>query len=462
MQEEKTYCHIYEKNVEDYISLPNTDLISFSYEELKVITRMLVEFYKDNIVDNEDTVVFFGFTFRDIVGNTKRTRNKRLTSFSYIFKKLSKRKESYTETILFKRLGGDYCTDSCVETHRAKKAQRESYLRDNYIDFGNVSCNMLELAELAQQSKMSEIYMVNKILEVRAAAEGRAWMMITLTAPGVFHINPVNGKGKWKVENSPLECDKFLTRAYRAAYYAIKKDVEREKLTDLYGAWSKEPHKSGAVHMHVLVYLLPSEIERYKTLFTNALRNAFKRIGERFYKGTSVNFKTQDKDFIEYDNEGNITKRAGSGASYLFKYIMKSLNIMEYKPEGQKRIKIENSDKISAHNSFYNYKRFSFVGVKNCLSKWRVVRQIAKHLKYTEETKEEYTKPLQIVFKGVLENDFKLFSEISDNIELVYDNKLNCYDEETATVIGFKADGEYFEKPSYNIEYKPYLGVEGV
>lgn len=422
-----------------YVYSKKTELISYSYYELKSISKILSNYYKENVVDNDKQLVFFGFDFSDITGNNKKSRNLRLRNPIYIFKKLSKRKKIYSETILFNNQKGEYCTNNCLKEYNFKLRKRDNYLKTHYINFGNYSCNLLEMKEISEKSKISEIYNINKCLEEKSIREGRVWMMITLTAPGIFHINPIKGKSRWEVSNSPLECDKFLTGAYRAAYKTMDKYVSRGTLTKSFGAWSKEPHKSGAVHMHILLYVLPDEIDMFKKLFTNALRNAFRSVDQRFYKDKSIDFKVEDKTL----------ENSAKGSTYIFKYIMKSLNVMEYKPEGKKRIEIENGSKISAHNALYSYKRFSFIGIKNCLSKWRVVRQIAK----SHEDINKLPENTKAIFDNAVNNNFLIFSELSELVKLKYKDATNKYDEETTSIVGVEIESIYYAKPIYTIEY---------
>ena len=447
----KKYSHILKKSPSYFINSPKADLYEYSFDEVRAISFVLARYYKNNPVNHENQVIFFEFTFRDVKGADINTRNKRLSVGDYIFNKLSKRKETHNESVLFHKEKGEYCSVSCVEKYKNKLKKREEFLSKRMLVVNeNLSISMNEMIETQQQSKLSEVYLTNTMLEQMASNEGRSWMMITLTAPGKYHINPVKGKNRWNKDCSPIECDSFLTRAYRAAYKALKKDVERSKIEEIYGAWSKEPHKSGAIHMHVLFYVLPNEVERYKELFTNALRNSFKREGERFYKNTSINFKTQNKDFIEYDKDGNVTKKAGSGASYLFKYIMKSLNVMEFKPQEGKRIKIEDGDKIAAHNSMYNYKRFSFVGVNSCFTKWRLTRQIFKDFEKNPDG-EILPDTTKIIFDIVKNNDIAAFSQLEDVIKIDYKETLNYYGETIKTPIGIFIEKEYYLKPKKTI-----------
>lgn len=437
----KKYSHILKKSPSYFINSPKADLYEYSFDEVRAISFVLARYYKNNPANHENQVIFFEFTFRDVKGTDINTRNKRLSVGDYIFNKLSKRKEIYNESVLFHKEKGEYCSVSCVEKYKERLKKREEFLSKRMLVVNeHLSISMNEMIETQEQSKLNEVYLTNTMLEQMASNEGRSWMMITLTAPGKYHINPVKGKNRWNKDCSPVECDSFLTRAYRAAYKALKKDVERSKLEDIYGAWAKEPHKSGAIHMHVLFYVLPNEVERYKELFTNALRNAFKREGERFYKNKSIDFKVEDKTM----------ENSAKGASYLFKYIMKSLNVMEFKPQEGKRIKIEDGDKIAAHNSMYNYKRFSFVGVNSCFTKWRLTRQIFKDFEKNPQG-EIIPDITKIVFDSVKNNDIELFSQLEDVIKIDYKETLNYYGETVKTPIGIFIEKDYYLKPKKTI-----------
>ena len=417
--------HICEYNIES-IFLIAIRLSSYFKRNIKLVEVNCkknkvkkIALYKNKELTSK-TELFFSLTFKDIVGRSIESRVERLFSYKYINKKLLKLDRMHSESLELYSKKTDYVSDMAVSTFERKEQKNKEYLESKtvFLDDDN-EMSLYDILNMSKQHRVSEIYNVSKQMSNMALEQNKNWLMITITAPSKFHINPSKGHNSFDLNLSAKDSDTFITDVYRAAYKELSK-----KKYDFFGVWCKEPHRSGAVHMHCLLYINDFDKEMIKHIFTKHSKNAFNKHESKFINDVSINFVEEDKE------------KGGSGSSYIFKYIMKTLGCDEYVSKDGRKIEIEQSKRISSHMSTYAYKRYSFIKINNKLSSWRAARKIVKSMKY-ETNKNDFTLEIQKVFDCVLNNDYMKFSKM--NIKCNYEiSNINDYNEDVYEISNFE------------------------
>ena len=450
------------KKIKDFINADMISICEYNSYEIDYIALKLTSYFKryTDLSLNENNGkydiflhsqkiphsmnLFFGHSLKNITGKNKKEKYQNLLDRKYISKILHKRKQYHVEAFSIHKHKTEYVSDQCVKYQAYKKNETNKYLKKKKIKIAeNKEKTLFELQENNAKNKVAEIYNICRLMTKKANDENKNWLMVTITAPGSFHMNPTKSKNNsWDINNTAKECDNFITSIYRNATKTLNRKIKTNEINEYYGVWCKEPHKSGALHQHVLMYANVDDIEVIKGIFEIASKNAFDKINEKWIKSKSVNFVDEDKE------------KGGSGSSYVFKYIMKSLNASEYETKDGNKIEIEESNRVGSHMMTFNYKRYSFIGISKNLSIWRETRKIIARTGYVEN-KDKFSVGIQKIFNFVVNNQYMDFSE---NISYVYNmevNGIDKYGEDIFRIYGitYQTEGEdyFFEKPRYVI-----------
>lgn len=171
----------------------------------------------------------------------------------------------------------------------------------------------------------------------------------TLTAPSKYHatLNTGYRNGKWNGA-SPADTQSYLTKLWAR----IRAKLHRQAIR-LFGIRVAEPHHDGTPHWHMLMFMLPENVERVR------------RIMEEY---------TQEEDAFELQSDNArkarfhaeaIDPQKGSAAGYIAKYISK--NIDGYALDGEtdhesgELLKVTASA-VSAWAARWHIRQFQFIG----------------------------------------------------------------------------------------------------
>ena len=171
----------------------------------------------------------------------------------------------------------------------------------------------------------------------------------TLTAPSKYHatLNTGYRNGKWNGA-SPADTQSYLTKLWAR----IRAKLHRQAIR-LFGIRVAEPHHDGTPHWHMLMFMLPENVERVR------------RIMEEY---------TQEEDAFELQSDNArkarfhaeaIDPQKGSATGYIAKYISK--NIDGYALDGEtdhesgELLKVTASA-VSAWAARWHIRQFQFIG----------------------------------------------------------------------------------------------------
>lgn len=229
--------------------------------------------------------------------------------------------------------GEAYCSAELLRFQEEKDIEQQEFIDNTEIVYvRNEKEERVALSKFAltDERKASEIYMKVKDLEKEADKKGYIALFTTFTCPAEFHSNPTTGRNCWNGA-TPREASDWLS----AKLVSLNKDRERHEIETL-GMWCKEAHKDQCVHMHSMFFVRPDQadeliglIHKHYSHSENAVRIV--RISEEEAKKSG--------------------KKGASPASYITKYVIKSL-----------REKSDESMKNKAVARLWGYRMFGFFG----------------------------------------------------------------------------------------------------
>ena len=231
--------------------------------------------------------------------------------------------------------GQVYCSDELLKYQQEKDIEQEDYINNTEVickdeKTGEEHSIPLSQFALTDERKASEIYMKVKDLEKIAESKGYIALFTTFTCPAEFHSNPSNGRNCWN-GSTPRDASDWLSKRL----VALNKDRERHEIETL-GMWCKEAHKDQCVHMHSMFFVRPDQTDDLISLIHKHYSHSENAV--RIVR-------------ISKEEAQKIGKKAASPASYITKYVIKSL-----------RDKSDEAMKNKAVARLWNYHMYGFFG----------------------------------------------------------------------------------------------------
>lgn len=238
--------------------------------------------------------------------------------------------------------GQPYCSDELLAYQQEKDIEQQEFLDNTEVIYtGNDGKEQkIPLAKFAltDERKASEIYMKIKDLEKEASKRGFISLFTTFTCPAEFHSNPTNGRNCWD-GSTPRQASDWLSKQL----VSLNKDRERYGIETL-GMWCKEAHKDQCIHMHSMFFVSPEQADELIALI------------HKHYSHSSNAVKIV---YISDEEAKKAGKKGASPASYITKYVIKSL-----------REKSDESMKNKAVSRLWGYRMYGFFG-KTKTMLWR-------------------------------------------------------------------------------------------
>lgn len=208
------------------------------------------------------------------------------------------------------------------------------------------------LAQIIKNSKsqrIAQIYKWAKGLETHSRGLGLIPMFLTITCRPEHHPNPGNRNNNWD-GTTPAEAQTALMNKFAILRAILAKDD-----ITLSGPRVAEPHKDGCPHGHMLAFVRPEDCVRIE----EAIRSLW---------------KTEVAAQIKYlDNETEDGKKA-SAASYLMKYVFKTL-CNGNDGNNDKLPKKEKEDKQDTWRSTWGIRAIQWLGLPTKQT-WEALRRL--------------------------------------------------------------------------------------
>lgn len=246
-----------------------------------------------------------------------------------------------------------YASKNCVTDWREQKRRTREFLKG--LDLEDEDGNRISLIEKYDGSvanpaiRRCELMTRIRGFENICNELGYVGEFYTLTAPSKYHATTKAGyrNSKWNGA-SPSDTQSYLT----GLWARIRAKLHREEIR-IFGIRVAEPHHDGTPHWHMLMFMLPEDVERVRFIIRNyAWEEDHHEL--RSDKAKKARFHAEAID-----------PEKGSATGYVAKYISK--NIDGYALDGETddesgELLKETAPAVSAWAARWHIRQFQFIG----------------------------------------------------------------------------------------------------
>lgn len=246
-----------------------------------------------------------------------------------------------------------YASKNCVTDWREQKRRTREFLKG--LELEDEDGNRISLIEKYDGSvanpaiRRCELMTRIRGFENICNELGYVGEFYTLTAPSKYHATTKAGyrNSKW---NGACPSD---TQSYLTGLWArIRAKLHREEIR-IFGIRVAEPHHDGTPHWHMLMFMLPEDVERVR-----------KVIRDYAWQEEESELRSDKARKARFHAEA-IDPEKGSATGYIAKYISK--NIDGYALDGEKddengELLKETAPAVSAWAARWHIRQFQFIG----------------------------------------------------------------------------------------------------
>lgn len=257
-----------------------------------------------------------------------------------------------------------YCSDPCLQEWTAQKKANREFLKAMELEDEDTGERVSLIDKVAASvanpaNRRRELMARMRGFEDIANEQGLSGAFFTLTAPSKYHSMQYDGRRNNKYSgSSPRETQKYLCKVWartRAAW--LRKGIR------VFGFRVAEPHHDETPHWHLLLFMLPENIQQATDIFRSY---AMQEDGHE--PGAAENrFEMKPID-----------KEKGSATGYIAKYISKNIDGYqlddELDDETGKPLK-EMARRVSAWSSRWAIRQFQQIGGAP-VTVWRELRRL--------------------------------------------------------------------------------------
>lgn len=229
-----------------------------------------------------------------------------------------------------------YASGTVVNARVEQNERNAEYLRSITLCTEDGEEMTLSKAARTASQRFAECYAIVKGMERIADKDGLHGSFITCTLPPEFHPNPTQGRNSWAGWTAE-EAQRLIT----ARWQRVRSLLHKRGIKD-FGLRAAEPHKDGCPHAHFLLWAKQQELAEIERAF-------------RLEFG-------QSEQAVKVEL---IDKSKGSAASYVSKYIRKTLSL-----DGS-------ALEVDAWRACWGIRAFQFFGLpRRALTHWREFRRV--------------------------------------------------------------------------------------
>ncbi|HBR0984303.1 TPA: replication endonuclease [Klebsiella pneumoniae] len=246
-----------------------------------------------------------------------------------------------------------YASKNCVTDWREQKRRTREFLK--WLDLEDEDGNRISLIEKYDGSvanpaiRRCELMTRIRGFENICNELGYVGEFYTLTAPSKYHATTKAGyrNSKWNGA-SPSDTQSYLT----GLWARIRAKLHREEIR-IFGIRVAEPHHDGTPHWHMLMFMLPEDVERVRLI-----------IRDYAWEEDRHELRSDKAKKARFHGEA-IDPEKGSATGYVAKYISK--NIDGYALDGELddesgELLKETAPAVSAWAARWHIRQFQFVG----------------------------------------------------------------------------------------------------
>lgn len=246
-----------------------------------------------------------------------------------------------------------YASKNCVTDWREQKRRTREFLKG--LDLEDEDGNRISLIEKYDGSvanpaiRRCELMTRIRGFENICNELGYVGEFYTLTAPSKYHATTKAGyrNSKWNGA-SPSDTQSYLT----GLWARIRAKLHREEIR-IFGIRVAEPHHDGTPHWHMLMFMLPEDVERVRLI-----------IRDYAWEEDHHELRSDKAKKARFHVEA-IDQEKGSATGYVAKYISK--NIDGYALDGETddesgELLKETAPAVSAWAARWHIRQFQFIG----------------------------------------------------------------------------------------------------
>ncbi|EMF5626611.1 replication endonuclease [Enterobacter hormaechei] len=246
-----------------------------------------------------------------------------------------------------------YASKNCVTDWREQKRRTREFLKG--LDLEDEDGNRISLIEKYDGSvanpaiRRCELMTRIRGFENICNELGYVGEFYTLTAPSKYHATTKAGyrNSKWNGA-SPSDTQSYLT----GLWARIRAKLHREQIR-IFGIRVAEPHHDGTPHWHMLMFMLPEDVERVRLI-----------IRDYAWEEDRHELRSDKAKKARFHAEA-IDPEKGSATGYVAKYISK--NIDGYALDGETddesgELLKETAPAVSAWAARWHIRQFQFIG----------------------------------------------------------------------------------------------------
>ncbi|MCJ1958783.1 replication endonuclease [Klebsiella variicola] len=246
-----------------------------------------------------------------------------------------------------------YASKNCVTDWREQKRRTREFLKG--LDLEDEDGNRISLIEKYDGSvanpaiRRCELMTRIRGFENICNELGYVGEFYTLTAPSKYHATTKAGyrNSKWNGA-SPSDTQSYLT----GLWARIRAKLHREEIR-IFGIRVAEPHHDGTPHWHMLMFMLPEDVERVRLI-----------IRDYAWEEDRHELRSDKAKKARFHAEA-IDPEKGSATGYVAKYISK--NIDGYALDGELddesgELLKETAPAVSAWAARWHIRQFQFIG----------------------------------------------------------------------------------------------------
>ncbi|WP_395280554.1 replication endonuclease [Enterobacter cloacae] len=246
-----------------------------------------------------------------------------------------------------------YASKNCVTDWREQKRRTREFLKG--LDLEDEDGNRISLIEKYDGSvanpaiRRCELMTRIRGFENICNELGYVGEFYTLTAPSKYHATTKAGyrNSKWN-GTSPSDTQSYLT----GLWARIRAKLHREEIR-IFGIRVAEPHHDGTPHWHMLMFMLPEDVERVRLI-----------IRDYAWEEDHHELRSNKAKKARFHAEA-IDPEKGSATGYVAKYISK--NIDGYALDGETddesgELLKETAPAVSAWAARWHIRQFQFIG----------------------------------------------------------------------------------------------------
>lgn len=246
-----------------------------------------------------------------------------------------------------------YASKNCVTDWREQKRRAREFLKG--LDLEDEDGNRISLIEKYDGSvanpaiRRCELMTRIRGFENICNELGYVGEFYTLTAPSKYHATTKAGyrNSKWNGA-SPADTQNYLT----GIWARIRAKLHREGVR-IFGIRVAEPHHDGTPHWHMLMFMLPEDVEYVRSI-----------VRKYAWKEDRYELKSDKAKKARFHAEA-IDPEKGSATGYVAKYISK--NIDGYALDGETddesgELLKETAPAVSAWAARWHIRQFQFIG----------------------------------------------------------------------------------------------------